>query len=50
MAAGLSNPEIAAQLVIGVGTVKTHTINIYGKLDVHTRAQAALRAREMGLA
>lgn len=49
LAAGLTNPQIAEQLVIGIGTVKTHTLSIYRKLDVANRTQAILRAREFGL-
>jgi ATP/maltotriose-dependent transcriptional regulator MalT len=49
MAAGMTNPQIAAQLVIGVGTVKTHTLNIYRKLEVANRTQAIVRAQELGL-
>jgi LuxR family maltose regulon positive regulatory protein len=49
MSAGLSNAEIARELVIGVGTVKTHANNIYGKLGVRGRVQAVARAREVGL-
>lgn len=49
LAAGLTNPQIAAQLVIGAGTVKTHTLNIYRKLDVANRTQAIMRAQELGL-
>jgi LuxR family maltose regulon positive regulatory protein len=49
LAAGLSNREIAAELFLAVGTVKKHTGNIYGKLDVHSRTQATGRARELGL-
>jgi len=47
--AGLSNREIADQLVISVGTVKTHIHNIYGKLGVISRAQAIVQARERKL-
>jgi LuxR family maltose regulon positive regulatory protein len=46
---GLSNHEIAAKLVIGLGTVKTHINNIFGKLDVKSRTQAVARAREWNL-
>jgi LuxR family maltose regulon positive regulatory protein len=49
IAAGLSNREVAQELVIAVGTVKRHLNNIYGKLDVHSRTQAAARARDLGL-
>ena len=47
--AGMSNREIAEQLIIGEGTVKTHINRIYGKLDVASRTQAIARARELGL-
>jgi ATP/maltotriose-dependent transcriptional regulator MalT len=49
LAAGMTNPQIAAQLVIGAGTVKTHTLNIYRKLEVANRTQATVRAQELGL-
>ena len=47
--AGLSNPEIAEELVIAVSTVKSHVNHIYGKLGVESRTQAVARARELGL-
>jgi len=49
IAAGLSNHEIADELVIAVGTVKRHINHIYGKLGVHSRTQALVRARELDL-
>jgi LuxR family maltose regulon positive regulatory protein len=49
VAQGLSNREIAEQLFITVGTAKTHTINIYRKLDVNSRTQAVARAQELKL-
>jgi LuxR family maltose regulon positive regulatory protein len=49
LAVGLSNKEIAETLVIAVGTVKKHLKNIYGKLDVHSRTQAVVRAQELNL-
>ena len=49
IAAGRSNPEIAAQLVIALSTVKTHVKNIYGKLQVTGRLQAVARASDLNL-
>jgi LuxR family maltose regulon positive regulatory protein len=49
VAAGLSNREIAEKLFVSTGTVKTHIHNIYGKLEVANRTQAATRARELNL-
>lgn len=49
LATGLTNPKIAEQLVIGVGTVKTHTLSIYRKLAVDNRTQAIIRAQELGI-
>jgi LuxR family maltose regulon positive regulatory protein len=49
LAAGLSNKEIAGTLVIALSTVKQHLKNIYAKLDVHSRTQAVVQARNLGL-
>jgi LuxR family maltose regulon positive regulatory protein len=49
MARGASNQQIAQQLVITVGTVKSHINHILGKLEVHNRTEAVARARELGL-
>jgi LuxR family transcriptional regulator, maltose regulon positive regulatory protein len=49
LAAGLSNPEIGARLVISLSTVKGHTANIYSKLGVNSRTQAVAKARELGI-
>jgi NarL family two-component system response regulator LiaR len=49
IAAGLTNREIADRLFIATGTVKRHINNIYGKLQVHHRAEAIARARDLGL-
>jgi DNA-binding NarL/FixJ family response regulator len=50
VAQGASNKEIAAAVCLAEGTVKNHITNILGKLGVSDRTQAALRARELGLA
>jgi DNA-binding NarL/FixJ family response regulator len=46
---GKTNPEIAQQLTISVGTVKIHVEHILAKLRVSDRTQAAVRAIELGL-
>jgi predicted ATPase/DNA-binding CsgD family transcriptional regulator/Tfp pilus assembly protein PilF len=46
---GLSNPAIAEQLIIAVGTVKAHTNRIYGKLGVTNRVKAVTKAQELSL-
>lgn len=46
---GLANQEIAERLVVTLNTVKKHASNVYGKLGVNSRAQAIIRARELGL-
>ena len=49
IADGLSNREIAEELIIAVTTAKKHVSNILGKLGVSNRTQAVARARELGL-
>jgi DNA-binding NarL/FixJ family response regulator len=49
IARGRSNAEIADELTISLKTVRNHASNIFNKLQVADRTQAALRAREAGL-
>ena len=49
MATGLSNEEIAAKLFIGLNTVKTHSSNIFLKLDVKRRTQAVEKAKRLNI-
>ena len=49
IAAGGSNQDIAAELVITQGTAKWYVSQILGKLGVRSRMQAVVRGRELGL-
>jgi two-component system, NarL family, response regulator LiaR len=49
MATGLSNEEIAGKLFIGLNTVKTHSSNIFLKLDVKRRTQAVEKAKRLNI-
>lgn len=50
VASGLTNPQIAQQLVLSVRTVEAHLRSIFAKLNVSTRAAATRVAVELGLA
>jgi len=49
MADGYSNTEIAEKIFVSLSTVKKHINHIFGKLNVRTRTQAVLRAKQMDL-
>ena len=49
VAKGMSNPEIARQLVVTEATVRTHVSNILGKLHLANRVQATLYALHEGI-
>jgi DNA-binding NarL/FixJ family response regulator len=46
---GLTNKEIAARAHLAEGTVKNYVSGILAKIDAHDRAQAVLKAKELGL-
>ncbi len=49
LAQDLSNAEIAGRLSMALSSIKWYARQIYAKLDVHSRREAAARARELGL-
>lgn len=49
VASGCTSLEIASRISISRQTVTTHMKNIYRKLQVHSRAQAVMRARNQGM-
>lgn len=49
IAQGMSNQEIASHLFLSLNTVKTHTSNVFSKLDVQRRTQAIQKAKELGM-
>jgi ATP/maltotriose-dependent transcriptional regulator MalT len=46
---GLTIEQAGKELHLSASTVKTHKVNLYHKLNVHSRVQLATRARELGL-
>lgn len=49
VAKGFSNQEIADKLFVSLNTVKTHTSNLFLKLEVSRRTQAIQKAKELQL-
>jgi DNA-binding NarL/FixJ family response regulator len=49
IAQGFSNQEIAEMLFVSLNTIKTHSSNVFLKLDVKRRTQAVQKAKEIGL-
>ncbi len=49
IARGYSNQEIADTLYVSISTIKTHTSNLFSKLDVKRRTQAVQKAVELAL-
>ncbi len=49
LASGRTNSEVARDLFVSVGTVKSHTGNIYRKFEAKNRAESLARARELEL-
>ena len=45
----LSGPDIARELIVSLNTFRTHTKNIYSKLEVNNRRAAVRRAEELDL-
>jgi DNA-binding CsgD family transcriptional regulator len=49
MAQGLSNQEIADKLFVSLNTIKTHTSNLFLKLEASRRTEAVRKAKDMSL-
>lgn len=49
LAQGMTNRQIAEQMIVSLNTVKTHSRRLYNKLDVNNRSQAVARGREWQL-
>ena len=49
LTAGLTQPEVAAELWISPATVSRHVVSVYGKIGAHRRAEAVAWAIHHGL-
>ncbi len=49
IAAGMSNKEIAEKLFLSLPTIKSHSANLFDKLQVKRRTEAVNKARHMGI-
>lgn len=49
IARGFTYAEVAARMGVLLSTVQSHVRNIYGKLDVHNKAEAVFEARQLGI-
>lgn len=49
MAEGLSNQEISARLFVSLNTIKTHTSNLFEKMEVKRRTQAVEMGKRLGI-
>jgi len=49
IAEGCKYKEIAERLVVSINTVRHHTRNLYGKLEVNNRTQAIGKAKDLNL-
>jgi two-component system, NarL family, response regulator LiaR len=49
MSEGLSNQEIADRLFVSLNTIKTHSSNLFEKLDVKRRTQAIEKGKRLGI-
>ncbi len=49
MSEGLSNQEIASRLFVSLNTIKTHSSNVFDKLDVKRRTQAVEQGKRLGI-
>ncbi len=45
----LSVPEIADELILAPSTVRSHIKSLYSKLDVHSRFEAIIRAKQLNI-